>query len=194
VKKGISPVVWPDITLSNSEEISPQCLVDALKTLGITLLSGGADHPISLPPARLLASLAGSAEARLRMALILLLLAHPEFAKEAKSVMHSLSEEDATVLRCYYTAAYWLQRKYRERLAAVCGDQALLPDLFSQELGLPSQATPDAALKSLGLRQQALTGKFLNWSGTYEHAALSWLRFREQEESPNPQSPVPLLS
>jgi len=115
------------------------------------------------------------------MALIPLFLAHPEFAPKVRSAARSLLAKDAVVLRCTYTAAVWLQAKYRVRLEAVCGPQPALPDLFGEVLGITGQTEPDSALPLLAQRQRELTGITLNWLGTYEHAAQSWLRFREQK-------------
>lgn len=138
----------------------------------------------------LLAALASSPEARLRMALIPLLLAHPEFAPEVRAVALSLPTHQAIVLRCYYTAAYWLRAKYGNRLEAVCGPQPALPDLFGKELEIPAQATPDNALYALAQHQQKLMGVSLNWLGTYEHAAQNWLRFYEQEKRWQQSHPI----
>lgn len=156
-------------------------LVDALDTLGVSFLRGGSGTRRDFPPAVLLAALASSPEARLRMALIPLLLAHPELAADVCQAERTLPAKDAVVLRCYYTAAHWLQIKYRARLEATCGHQPTLPDLFGQQLGIAEQAQPDTALRILARQQQSLTGIGLNWLGTYEHAAQSWLRFHEHK-------------
>ncbi|MCL4831459.1 MAG: hypothetical protein KJZ86_03425 [Caldilineaceae bacterium] len=156
-------------------------LVDALDTLGVRFLRGGSGTPTTFVPATLLASLAASPEARLRLALIPLLLTHPEFAEDVPAALQILSSDAAVTLRCYYTAAHWLHLKYRTRLAAMCGQKPQLPDLFSEELRMPKQMTPDAALQALANRQQELSGRTLNWRGTYEHAIQNWLRFMEQE-------------
>jgi len=169
-------------SLVSDSEIAPSELVDALNTLGVCFLSGGSGVSRSFPPAALLAALASSTESRLRMALIPLLLAHPEFAEMIGEVEESLPARGAVVLRCYYTAAYWLRAKYHKRLEAVCGLQPALPDLFSEQTGLADQTAPDGALGVLALYQQKLTGLSLNWLGTYEHAAQSWLRFTEHEK------------
>lgn len=156
-------------------------LVDALDTLGVAFLRGGSGTRRDFPPAVLLTALASNPEARLRMALIPLLLAHPELAADVRQAERALPAKDAVVLRCYYTAAHWLQVKYRQRLEAACGLQPTLPDLFGEQLGIAEQAEPDKALGILALRQRQLTGITLNWLGTYEHAAQSWLRFHEQK-------------
>ena len=95
------------------------------------------------------------------------------------AALQQLPPDAAITFRCYYTAAHWLQIKYRARIAARLGAMRALPDTFSAELNLPEFADPDAALYALALRQRELTGLTLNWLGTYEHAAQSWLRFME---------------
>lgn len=141
-------------------------LIDALDTLGVLFLRGGSGIPKTLAPDALMAALATSPEARLRVALIPLLLAHPEFAENATEALQVLPSDAALVLRCYYTAAHWLQAKYRTRIATLCGDQPALPDLFGEELGLLGESRPDSALRSLARCQQKLSGREINWLGT----------------------------
>ena len=174
-----------DLAVDKSDftlERKPSELVAILNDLGVIFLAGGSGTPDLILPEILLSALASSPEARLRLALIPLLLAHPEFAEDVDRALQSLSPDAAIVLRCYYTAAYWLQLKYRIRLADIVGVQLRLPDLFGEELGLVKQTVPDNALHALALRQQRLTGRAINWLGTYEHAVQSWLRFMEQED------------
>ena len=176
--------------LGDTVVLTPQQLVDALDALGVRFLRGGSGAPLCTQPAALLAGLAASAEARLRLALIPLLLAHPEFAHDARSALQQMSPAVAVTFRCYYTAARWLQVKHRGRLTACLGPVRPLPDLFGEELGLVAHTDPDAALRALGARQQALTGRGLNWCGSYEHAAQTWLRQLEQEAPWNRLQPI----
>ena len=170
--------------------LTPQQLVDALDTLDVHFLRGGLGAPVRAGPAALLAGLAASAEARLRLALIPLLLAHPEFAHDASSALQQMSPAAAVTFRCYYTAACWLQVKHRGRLTACLDHVRPLPDLFGEELGLAAHTDPDAALRALGAKQQVLTGRALNWYGSYEHAAQTWLRQLEQEALWNLLQPI----
>lgn len=156
-------------------------LVKALDLLGIPFLRGAAETKKEIKPEILLATLANSPEARLRLALIPLFLTHPEFSTYTISALQQLPPTSALTLRCYYTAAYWLQKKYRIRLVACFGVIQPLPDLFGTELGLSNAATPDEALHALAQQQQIRSGRVLNWFGSYEHAIKSWLRFLEQE-------------
>ena len=166
--------------LSDTAVLTPQQLVDALDTLGVHFLRGGLGAHVRAGPAALLAGLAASAGARLRLALIPLLLARPEFAHDAGSALQQMSPAAAVTFRCYYTAACWLQVKHRGRLTACLGPVRPLPDLFGEELGLAAYTDPDAALRALGAKQQVLSGRALNWCGSYEHAARTWLRQRDR--------------
>lgn len=162
-------------------KLTPSQLVSALDALGITFLRGDAAIVDEIKLDRLMAELAHSAEARLRLALIPLLLRHPEFSTYTIAALQMLPPTSAVTLRCYYMAAYWLQKKYRPRLIACLGVIQPLPDLFGAELGLTAYMTPNEALHALAEQQQTLSGRVLNWVGSYEHAVQSWLRFLEQE-------------
>ncbi|MCB0183192.1 MAG: hypothetical protein KDE31_02950 [Caldilineaceae bacterium] len=119
----------------------------------------------------LLRQLALSEEARLRLALIPVLLRHPEFAPIVSQVAVQLPASAQLVLKCYYSAAQLLQQKYRQRLHALFGDSPTLPDLFAAELGLPEFTDPDHGLQRLAERHRQLSGRMINWLGTYEHGA-----------------------
>lgn len=124
-----------------------------------------------IDPAILIATLAASKEARLRLALIPLLLCHPEFAPTVRQIVPQLLAPAQLVLKCYYTAAQLLQQKYWSRLHALWGDAPLLPDLFCTELGLSTFTSPDHGLHLLAQRHRLLSGRTFNWLGTYEHGA-----------------------
>jgi hypothetical protein len=137
-----------------------------------------------LPPADLMASLAQSVNARVRFSLIPLLLRHPEFSAEAKNADGLLSKQtNQYVLRFYYTAAVFLQRKYQQQLSRLLGKQTQLPDLFSNILGVPPEKDPDLALEQLAKQHQVLSGQFINWLGTYKHAAEVWLKQMELQKA-----------
>jgi len=61
--------------------------------------------------------------------------------------------------------------------------RTLLPDLFSKDLGLSLLPNPEENLKALATRQQELSGKHINWLGTYQHAADIWLRELELQQN-----------
>ncbi len=141
-------------------------LVAELDALGVRLLQGAyATEAIGkIAPARLLALLASSDEARLRLAIIPLLLHRSDFATHIDGAVQ-VNASAQVVLKCYYTAARYLQQKYRLRLEAVTGRNAPLPDLFSLELGLQPAADPDSGLSALAQRHAVLSGKPINWLG-----------------------------
>jgi hypothetical protein len=135
----------------------------------------------ALTPANLIASLAQSANARVRLSLIPLFLRHPEFCVEVEKADNSLlAKPSQMVLRFYYTAAVFLQRKYWERLGKLFSGQMQLPDLFSKQIGVLLDGNPDEALTSLAKRHQVLSGQFINWRGTYEHAAERLIKHMEK--------------
>jgi len=137
-----------------------------------------------LSPANLIAELAQSINARVRFSLIPFFLRHPEFATEVESADKSLtSQSNQYVLRFYYTAAVFLQRKYQERLIHILGKQPQLPDFFSSKLGVIPETDPDQALVQLAKRHQILSRQFINWLGTYEHAADVWLKQMELQKA-----------
>lgn len=137
-----------------------------------------------LPPVNLMAALAQSTNARVRFSLIPFFLRHPEFSTEVESADKSLSSQiHHYVLRFYYTAAVFLQRKYQERLTLILGKQTQLPDLFSSKLGFSPEINPEQALVQLAKRHQILSGQFVNWLGTYEHAAEVWLKQMELQKA-----------
>ncbi|MCL4506203.1 MAG: hypothetical protein M1434_10065 [Chloroflexi bacterium] len=86
---------------------TPDELVGALDALGVHFLSGGDSSPRarSLAPAELLAQLAAQPDARLRLAIIPLLLCRPEFASAAPTALEQLTEQRRQTFKLYYTAA-----------------------------------------------------------------------------------------
>ncbi len=154
-------------------------LVGALDALGVPFLAGGIQTPrtFALSRAELLLGLARDPDARVRLAVIPLLLVHPECAEVIPEVAKQLEEEARLTFECYYTAAHWLQRKYEKTLTNLVGELKPLPDWFSAKLGLASGETEAGrALEKLGKRHQALSRERLNWHGTYEHAAESLIK------------------
>ena len=124
-------------------------LAETLDALEVPFIAG-VSHLMTMQmpqPAVLMASLAASEEARLRLALIPLLLRHPEFALNAWAALRQMTPAVQTGFKCYYTAAVFLQQKYRERLNALLGDTEPLSDLFSTELGLLDCSNPDDSLR-----------------------------------------------
>lgn len=153
-------------------------LTSALCALGIKFLVGGdpEDNSLHKQPARLIAALAESKEARLRLSLIPLFLEHPEFSVHVQTVSRKLHPSARLTLQCYYSAAVWLRRKYQPRKRS-------LPDYFSEELHLQSVRDPEANLRRLAKRHKELSGTQVNWLGTYQHAAQVWLKGLELQKT-----------
>jgi hypothetical protein len=162
--------------MSVQSNVSGEDLAGALRFLGVRFLLGGEQRSSGLPPVRLISALARSDEARLRLALIPLFLERPDFAVHARRAADRLSGPARLTLQCYYTAAMLLQEQHRVEIAERLGEQVLLPDLFSPELGLSDTGEPDSRLEKLARRHQALSGVTANWLGTYRHAAKTWLK------------------
>ena len=157
-----------------------EMLVAELHRLGVrhlVRLWPGAAYP-PLPPAELIAALAGHRQARLRGALILLFLRRPSLSGAALEALGSLTGVAADTLRLYYTAAAYLRPELEAELQAHSDDVSPLPDLFSAELELPAQGTiaVEAALQSLGEVHARLSGRAYNWAGSYRQHLSLFLR------------------
>lgn len=160
-------------------------LAQELHRRGIRHLSVGALAPDAqgpfMPATELIQGLAGSNEARLRSALIPLLLRLPKLAGAARLADTQLAGPSQVTLRSFYTAAAILQQQNAARLRQLFGPQAELPDLFSAALGLPATLPLIERLPSLAARHAQLGEPSVDWRGTYEHAAESYLKMAEAE-------------
>lgn len=167
---------------SHQDFLTSDHLAYELGRLGVPFVRSetGAALPTSIPPAQLLAALAASDEARLRLALIPLFLMHPDYAAHAPEVAVQLAPVPRLLFRCYYTAAMLLQQIHAERLHSIVGPLVALPDLFSSELGLPQVGRPLDRLQLLAVRHASLSGYPINWLGTYQHAAERLLTHMEK--------------
>ena len=136
---------------------------------------GGQDEDEALhkQPARLIAGLAGSNEARLRLSLIPLFLEHPEFSTYVRRSLKMLDARGRITLQCYYSAAVCLQKKHFPKAQI----KLELPNYFATELMLSSD-DPEENLRLLAHRHAELTGTHLNWLGTYHHAEQRWMASR----------------
>lgn len=153
-------------------------LVTELNRLGVHFVTGGEleQSAPSLSPAELLAGLASQSEARLRLALIPLLLVHPELATAVFGALAQLTQQQQLTLKLLYTAAVILQQCHAEQLQAFLGRYDALPNQFATDLGIPMVGDCLDRLKQLGERHRALSGLAINWVGTYRHAADRLLR------------------
>ena len=156
-----------------------ETLVAELELLGIRYLSRHAPYQARQvrPPAALLADLIRQPSARVRTAVIAVLLAHPEYAQAVPAALKRLRSRERLLLQSFYMAAVILQEEHAERLRPLLRTQwRWLPDLFSAELGLPSQGTPRERLILLGQSQRRWTKAAVNWVGTYEQVVHKLIR------------------
>lgn len=156
--------------MSLQSGITGEKLANALRALGVNFIMAqeGMDSSLQNQPARLIASLAESPESRLRLSLIPLFFEHPEFAAHVREASNTLGPSAKLTLLCYYSAAVWLARKYQPHINS-------LPDLFSVVLKLTPTDDNDENLRLLAIRHEELSGRHVNWHGTYEHAAQRWI-------------------
>lgn len=156
--------------MNEPSAITGDQLANALHVLNVKFIFGGDSNDASLhkQPARLIAALASSDEARLRLALIPLFLRHPEFAAHVRNAANQLDPSARLTLQCYYTAAVFL--------AQIHHLPASLPDYFSQDIHLTITDSPQVNLRALANQQRELSGEAVNWLGTYQHAARIWMR------------------
>jgi hypothetical protein len=100
--------------------------------------------------------------------------------------LRELSARDRLTLESLYTAAVLLQREYVDRLRPLVGARwQWLPDLLSEELGLPSVGAPREKLRLLDLEMRYRTGTMVNWTGSYEAVAKTFIRDRERQAAWN---------
>ena len=159
-------------------------LVAELDLLGIRYLSRQSPYQARRvrPPEALLADLIRQPSARVRSAVISVLLAHPEYVRAIPPALERLRPPEQLVLRLFYTAAVLLQQEYGDRLQPfVAARWQHLPDLFSAEFGLPSEGPPRQRLALLGLVHRHRTGATVNWTGTYDNTARHLIRRWELE-------------
>lgn len=161
--------------------ISEDELVGALDALEVPFLIGGVQDQVAqtMSPDELLQGLAHSSDARVRSAIIPLLLRHPEFADSARVAASLLRGQPQYTLQLLYTAAHLLQKRYVERLEGLFGAQRRLPDLFSEALEIELANEVQESLVCTGERHAELTGLRMNYAGGYEHAARTWLDYLE---------------
>ncbi|MEZ4674872.1 MAG: hypothetical protein R2932_11590 [Caldilineaceae bacterium] len=85
----------------------------------------------------LLLALLEQPDTRLRLAVIPLLIRHPELAACVQSLVGQIDPALVIELQTYYMAAVYLQRLWKTRLGFYLDTRTPLPDLFSRQLGLP---------------------------------------------------------
>lgn len=156
--------------------ISEDQLVTELWARDVRFILGTApNHPPMLSPVDLIVALAESTEARLQLSLIPVFLRHPEFSEHVKPASKKLKPNLRLLLKCFYSAAVWLEQRH-----LLTNN---LPDLFSKELGILPSESPEENLKKLAKQHQDLSGSKINWLGTYQHAAEVWLKEIELQKA-----------
>lgn len=156
-----------------------EILVAELECLGIRYLSRQTDYVAeqARPPANLLADLVRQPSARVREAVIAVLLTHPEYSDAIPEALAHLAPDEQLRLRLFYTAAVLLQQQYASALSpSVAGRWQWLPDLFSAELGVSPPGEPRERLGRLGQEHRRRTKAIANWTGTYENVARKFMR------------------
>jgi hypothetical protein len=178
--------------MRNSEGYAQEDRVVAeLAQLGVGYLSrqGTGEPPKSSSPDILIADLIRQPTSRVRIAVISLFLAHPEYAQYVPAALKSLPGRHAQILKIYYSAAFLLQKQYARSLQPFLGDKwKWLPDLFSQELGLAA-VSPKEQIRKLAQTQSEIMRTELNWAGTYDNAAHLLLRRWQMENIWNQSQP-----
>lgn len=148
-------------------------LLSNMNRIGVHFLVGDDNPGLAAPitPAQLLGGLAAQSDARLRLALIAVLLQHPEYSKYAPDALELLDDTQRLTLKLYYTAAHYLQLVYKNQLEDVLGQFLWLPDKYSEELNIIEDGAAKVQLNRLAKRHQEITSLSLNWYGTYIYAA-----------------------
>ena len=165
-------------------------VVAELARLGVGYLShqGTSEPQKTSSPDILIAELIRQPTSRVRIAVISLFLAHPEYALNVPAALKSLPGRHAQILKIFYSAAFLLQKQYARSLRPFLGGRwKWLPDLFSKEFGLAA-VPPKEQLKKLAQSHTELMKAELNWAGTYNSAALHLVRRWQMEKKWN-QSP-----
>jgi len=160
-------------------------LIGEMNRIGVNFVVGDTIPRVatSLSPSELMAGLVAHKDARIRLALIPVLLQHPEYAPEAQNTLNLLDDSQKLNFKLYYTAAYLLQIVYSEELEGLLASFQKIQDNFSEELKVSGDGTALERLKQLAKRHKEITNLSVNWYGTYDHAAKRILaRMRKERE------------
>lgn len=176
-----------DSQVRNDRELShsykeEERLVAELELLGISYLSRHTSHRAERvrPPDVLLTDLVRQPSARVRAAVIAVLLAHPDYAEAVPAALERTEPPEHRTLQLFYTAAVLLQQEYAERLRPFVAGQRL-SDRFTADLGLSDAASPRERLAALGRQHRQQTQAYVNWVGTYENVVRCLVRSWELE-------------
>ena len=161
-------------------------LVAELELLGIRYLSRQSSYRADQvrSPEVLLADLIRQPSARVRAAVIAVMLSHPEYAGDVSAALKRLRPPERLTLQAFYLAAVLLQQEYAHRFRPLLTSRwRWLPELqeTKEELRMPAKGTPHERLVELGREHRRLTQTAVNWTGTFEQAARQLLRQLEKE-------------
>lgn len=176
----------PEHDIETEEE-----LVAELELLGVRYLSRQSSYQASRvrPSEALLADLVRQRSARVRAAVIAVLLAHPEYADAVPEALEHLRPAERLTLQSFYAAAVLLQQEHAHRLRAFLGTRwRPLPNLreATPQLNLPDDGTPSERLAWLGREHQRWSGTMVNWAGSYEQVARRLMRRWDMERQWKP--------
>lgn len=164
-----------------STAVAEEALVVALDRLGVSYLTRQpmvAGTPLSAQPdpQALIAALIQHPRARLRAAVISLLLANPEMWRAVDSARTTLPKDLQQLLDLFYTAASLLQREHASEITERLGPNwERLPPLYQRDLELLG-GYPVDSLDALAQLHQEVSGSQLNWEGSYRQTAQHLLR------------------
>lgn len=129
--------------------------------------------PASLVPAELLAALCDHPEARMKMAMIALLLRQPSFGQYVPDAFILVKNK---AYFCYATAAFYLQQLYQHELTRCFGVQPFLQNWFAALFQTAPNASTEQGLQTVAVQQAQWVNPFTNWLGGYKHVAQRMLR------------------
>ena len=158
-------------------------LIGEMNRIGVKFVIGEISPKFlnSISPIELLAGLAAHNDARIRLALIPVLLQHPEYAIDAPDALELLDDSKKLTFKLYYTAAHLLQFAYSSQLQDLVGTYQVIPDYFSEGLNIPKEGTSQDRLRQLANSHREITNMSVNWLGTYHHAARRLLTRMQKE-------------
>lgn len=116
-----------------------ETLVAELRERGVAYLAPSDALSVDPPPndSELILALLEQTDSRLRMGLVPLFIRHPWLAADVERLAAEIAPSLRLELQTYYMAAVYLQRLWKSRLGFYLDKSILLPDLYSQEMGLP---------------------------------------------------------
>lgn len=128
----------------------------------------------SLAPAELLTALCDHPEARMKMAMIALLLRQPSFGQYVPDAF--ILVKNKAYFQCYATAAFYLQQLYQHELTRYFGAQPFLQNWFAALFQSAPNASAEQGLQTVAVQQGEWVNPFTNWLGGYKHVAQRMLR------------------